>query len=82
MAAYDPRGYGKNRLGAVRHGTSYGGNQSVGNYIARRLALSASRPKTVKVQVKTAIKSPAKVGVAHAVKAITPTHAGRVRWFR
>jgi hypothetical protein len=83
MAGFNPRGYGKNKLGAVRQGGArYGGNQNIGNYIGRRFAQSAVSPKAVKVHVKTVVKPPKAVGVKHTVKAITPPQAGRVRWFR
>jgi len=82
MAGFDPRGYGKNRLGAVRSGTRYGGNQSIANAIARQIARKAVSGKVIKEKVKTVVKVPKAVGVKHTVKAITPPAAGRVRWFR
>jgi len=82
MAGFNPRGYGRNKLGAVRSGTAYGGNQSIGNYVSRKFAQGATTPKTVKVKVKTTLKESKLPKVAHTVKAITPPAAGRVRYFR
>lgn len=82
MAGFNAQGYGKNKLGAVRSGSRNGGNQSIGNYVARTFARKAISGKTIKVPVKTRIKTFKTPKVTHTVKAITPEHVGRVRYFR